>query len=627
MSATRPPAAPPCVPGAGRAAESALFRQFTRWVFWLCLIFGAVMLAAGMHLADPRLELMAAILVGHATVTCTLVARARMQSLERAGLIMSMATLISILAFSFVAPTFGPALVVATLVPAALALQHGRRQRAQLWLIALCGLSAIFIGVLAEIQIPQAETTWLDRAFRLSGTACSIGIMLLLLWQSARRSWDQKDAAEGAQQEALIAEARLRERETQLEGSIEERARLASQLRDAQQLAALGRLIGGVAQDFNNHLTSLIGYTELLLWELTDQNDKRQDLLEIRRAAERATQLTQQLLAFSHLTPANPVVLNVGDVIMNSVRVLRRVLGPDVRLVTTLARDTALIRADATLLGYVLLNLGAQAREAMPCGGTLAIETVLLDVDASATTHSDLRDWPASQPSSDLLSGFVRIAVIAARRADLPDALANSQMATGNANADPVSPPSLGLTAIDDVVRESGGSVISTVDAAGNRSTTIYLPRVHDVEQSIVVESVAPRGMETVLVVESENVVRDYVRTLLDRHGYHTLVAEGPRDASTFTESPRPSIDLAIVNLVSQDESTSRFVRTLTVMHPGLRVLYMTHHLASSRSELRRMPRSGFTIEKPFKPNEFLLAVRQALDSMPASSQEFYPLA
>jgi CheY-like chemotaxis protein len=248
-------------------------------------------------------------------------------------------------------------------------------------------------------------------------------------------------------------------------------------------------------------------------------------------------------------------------------------------------------------------------------------------VDVSAATHSDLRDWPTSPSAGDLLSGFVRIAVTATRRTDLPDALANSQLAIENANVDPLSPPSLGLSAIDDIVRESGGSVISTVDAAGNRNTTIYLPRVHDVEQTIVVESVAPRGMETVLVVESENVVRDYVRTLLDRHGYQTLVAEGPRDASTFTERTRPSIDLAIVNLVLPDESTSRFVRALTVMHPGLRVLYMTHHLASSRSELRRMPRSGFAIEKPFKPNEFLLAVRQALDSMPASSQEFYPLA
>jgi two-component system cell cycle sensor histidine kinase/response regulator CckA len=149
-------------------------------------------------------------------------------------------------------------------------------------------------------------------------------------------------------------------------------------------------------------------------------------------------------------------VVNVGDVIMNSVRVLRRVLGPDVRLMTTPARDTALVRADATLLGYVLLNLGAQAREAMPYGGTLTMETVLLDVDASPTTHSDLRDWSASQPTSDLLSGFVRIAVAAVCRTDFPDALANSQHATEDTDADPNSPPSLGITAIDDIVRESG---------------------------------------------------------------------------------------------------------------------------------------------------------------------------
>jgi signal transduction histidine kinase/CheY-like chemotaxis protein len=600
-----------------RAAEAAQFRQFTRWVFWLCLIFGGVMLAAGLHLDDARLELMAAILMGHATVTCTLVARARLQSLERAGLIMSMATLLSILAFSFVAPTFGPALVVATLVPAALALQHGRRQRAQRWLIALCWLSAVFIGVIAEFHTTGAQTTWLDRAFRLSGIACISGIMLLLLWQAARRTWNQTDLADRHQQDALIAEARLREGQTRLEHSIEERGRLVNQLRDAQQLAVIGRLVGGVAQDFNNHLTSLVGYTELLLWELTEDNGKRQDLLEIRRAAERATLLTHQLLAFSHVTPPRPVVLNLADVIMNSVRVLRRVLGPDVRLVTTLARETGLVRADPTLLGYVLLNLGAHAREAMPYGGTLTVETAHLEVDPSAATHSDLRDWASTLHSADLLSGFVRVTIATARRTDLPGNRAQSP--TEPEGATQTTPPLPGVAAIEDIIREGGGSVIATEDAAGDRSTTIYLPRVIDVESTAIVESVVPRGTETVLVIESENVVRDYVRTVLERHGYHALVASGPRDASTFMQSAKPPLDLAIVNLVLPDEGADRLVRALITTHPGLRVLYMTHHLASSRADLRRMPRSGFAIEKPFKPNEFLLAVRQALDSVPAT--------
>ena len=130
-----------------------------------------------------------------------------------------------------------------------------------------------------------------------------------------------------------------------------------------------------------------------------------------------------------------------------------------------------------------------------------------------------------------------------------------------------------------------------------------------------------------ILIVEDNGALRRLMLRILSGSGYAVLEAPtGARGLELFREHS-PSIDLAIVNLVLPDESTSRFVRTLTVMHPGLRVLYMTHHLASSRSELRRMPRSGFAIEKPFKPNEFLLAVRQALDSMPASSQESYPLA
>jgi signal transduction histidine kinase/CheY-like chemotaxis protein len=613
MSSTTASSPPPCLPPTIGSGEAAQFQQFTRWTFWLCLTFGGVILAAGMRLDDPRLEVMAMVLAAHATITCTLVARARATSLERAGLIMSVATLFSILAFSVVAPTFGPALVVATLVPAALALRYGRRQRAQRWLIALCWLSAVFIGLLAEWHSPGIlQTRSLDGTFRVLGIACVNGIMSMLLWQSARRAWDQENLTDRSQQEALIANARLRDGQKQLEHALDERARLVSQLRDAQPLAVLGRLVGGVAEDFNNQLTSLMGYTELLLWELTEENGKRQDLLEIRRAVERTSVLTQQLLVFSHVSQPRPVVVNLADVIMNSVRVLRRVLGPDVRLETALAREAGLVRADPTLLGYVLLNLGAQARDAMPRGGTLTIETTHLDVDASATTHSDLRDWGMSQNSVDLLSGFVRVTITTTPRMDLP---VGGVPAPGAPSAGTVR--SFGPMAIDDTIREFGGSIIVTSDFTGTTTTMIYLPRVLDVESEAIIETVAPRGTETVLVVESEPVVRDYVRTLLERHGYRALVAEGPRDALSLTQTAKPPVDLAIVNLILPDEGADRLVRVLINVRSGMRLLYMTHHLASASDDLRRIARSGFVIEKPFRPNAFLLAVRQALDSVP----------
>jgi len=149
-------------------------------------------------------------------------------------------------------------------------------------------------------------------------------------------------------------------------------------------------------------------------------------------------------------------------------------------------------------------------------------------------------------------------------------------------------------------------------------TTTLYLPRAIEVESPALVESVAPRGSETVLVVESESVVRDYVRTLLERHGYHTLVAEGPGNALSIAQGTKPPVDLAIMNLVLSDDGAERLARALLAVRPGIRLLYMTHHLATARADLQCMPRSGFVIEKPFKPNEFLLIVRQALDSMPA---------
>jgi len=257
------------------------FQQFTRWVFWLCLTFGGIMLAAGLRLQDARLEPDGRDHARARRVTCTLIARAPRDGAARAGLIMSVATLLSILALTFIAPTFGPALVVATLVPAAIALQHGRGERSQLWFVVLCWLSAMCIAIVAEMHIPaSAEGTWLDRGFRLAGIACANGIMLLLLWHAARRAWDRADTADQAQQETMIADARRHESETRLQEAIDERARLVTQLRDAPATAVIGRLVGGVAQDFNNHLTSLVGYTELLLFELTEENGQRQDLLK-----------------------------------------------------------------------------------------------------------------------------------------------------------------------------------------------------------------------------------------------------------------------------------------------------------------------------------------------------------
>jgi signal transduction histidine kinase/CheY-like chemotaxis protein len=573
--------------------DAALFRQFTRWVFWLCLIFGLAMLAAGVRLRDPRLTIMAVILMGHATVTCTLVARARVRSLERAGLIMATATLFSILAFAFVAPSFGPALIVSTLVPAALALQHGRRQSAQMALISLCWLAAVIIGLLGEAHASEfATATLLDRAFRMSGIAMISAIMLLLLWHAARRTWDQATESDRHEQAAMVAEARARDVQTRLEQADEERARLSLELRDAQQLAVLGRLVSGVAHDFNNHLTSLVGYTELLLWELTDDDARRQDLLEIRRAAERATLVTQQLLAFSHASPARPVIVNVADIIMGSVRVLRRVLGADIRLVTTIGRDPGLVRADPTLLGYVLLNIGAHAREAMPHGGTLTVETTNLDVDASA----------APLPSS-----YVRVTITMSRCSDRPTSVLPAAKPFGSAS-------------IEDIIREAGGSVITSDAGAAGSTIMIYLPRVLELESAAIVESTAPRGTETVLVVEGESVVRDYLRTLLERHGYRALVADKPRDALALARGSTPPVDLAIANLVVQDEGTNDLAIALAAARPGIRMLYMTHHIAATRYAVQHLARPGFVLEKPFKPSELLLAVRQALDSVPAET-------
>lgn len=344
---------------------------------------------------------------------------------------------------------------------------------------------------------------------------------------------------------------------------------------DARTLMVLGRLAGGVAHDFNNQLTSIIGYADLLLAEMQQGDPAQLDVLEIRRAAERAHLVTRHLAAFARPQPAQPVVLNVAHTLTANARVIKRILGDDIQLTTivddhVVERDPALVRADPSHVGRMLFCLAVRASETMPRGGELTI---------------------ALEPHAD------RIELIATT-STMPEAAAH-EVATATDGE---------LSMIDDLLRVCGGAL--RVD--GSR-VVIRFPRATGSENAGVVESAPPTGDEDVLIVEDDNGVRELVGTVLERKGYAVTRVERPSQALEVAQSPR-RIDLAIVDVILPEQRGDALAAELRRVRPGMRVLFMSGHTEREIGEVATGA-LGIFLQKPFTPSELLIRVRQALDN------------
>jgi two-component system, cell cycle sensor histidine kinase and response regulator CckA len=368
---------------------------------------------------------------------------------------------------------------------------------------------------------------------------------------------------------------------------------------DARTLMVLGRLAGGVAHDFNNQLTSIIGYADLLLFDMREDDPARQDLVEIRRAAERAHLVTRQLSAFSRPHPPQPVVLNVAHTVTASVRLLKRILGDDIQLVTVMDeaavdREPALVRADASHLGRMLLCLAVRARDTLPRGGALTIalvnheDSVRLLVSTSGP-HSDRVDTTATPGPPGAPDAL-----------DTPDTPGAPEALDAR--------PDTELSIVEEIVRECEGTL-----RVEETRAIIQLPRVDRSDSGVVIESALPAGDEEVLIVEDDGGVRNLVGTVLERQGYHVTRVEHPTQALTLARSPR-RIDLAIIDVILPEQRGDELAAELQELRPGLRVLFMSGHTAREIGDVATGAR-GIFLHKPFTPNELLVRVRQALDN------------
>ena len=385
------------------------------------------------------------------------------------------------------------------------------------------------------------------------------------------------------------------------------RKELEEQLRQAQKMEVVGRLAGGVAHDFNNLLTAILGYSELLDAALEEGAPGRQDVLEIKKAGERAALLTRQLLAFSRRQVLKPKLLNLNKVVENLGRMLKRVIGEDIELAVVPGPGLGLVRADPGQMEQVVLNLALNARDAMPQGGRLTITTANAELDEEyCRLHPEVAPGPYVLLSvSD--TGCGMDAATAAKIFEPFFTTKEVGKGTG-----------LGLSMVYGIIRQSGGHV--WVDSKPGQGTTfkIYLPRVEAAPETVAREGMPPaplRGRETILLVEDEPVVRQVARRILTTYGYTVLEAgSGPEALQVLEDSPVP-VHLALTDVVMPGMNGRELARELSARRPEMKVLYMSGYAGNGIVHQGVLEEGVAYIQKPFEARALARLVRELLDA------------
>ncbi len=387
---------------------------------------------------------------------------------------------------------------------------------------------------------------------------------------------------------------------------ITDQRRAEEQFRQAQKLESIGRLAGGVAHDFNNLLIGILGYAEFLEAGIREGHPSIEDLAEIRKAGERARDLTRQLLAVARRQVIEPHPIDPNGVLRDSEKLLRRLLGEDVDMRLRLEPGVGTVFADPSQLQQVVMNLAVNARDAMPQGGQLTIETTPVQLDASyAQHHAEV------EPGS-----YVMISVSDSGEGMSPEVQAHlfepffTTKAAGHGTG-------LGLAMVHGIVKQAGGHIWVYSELGQGTTFKIYLP-LHDEAPSRVLAA-APRpargGQECVLLVEDDSAARALALRALRGAGYEVLAAANGREALEVVSVASRLPDLLLTDVVMPEMSGKQLADALLRKHPALRVLYLSGYTQNTIVHHGVLDSAIDFLAKPYTPSALLARVREVLEA------------
>ncbi len=379
------------------------------------------------------------------------------------------------------------------------------------------------------------------------------------------------------------------------------------QLRQAQKMEAVGMLAGGVAHDFNNLLTAINGHSDLALRRLNPDDPLFHKLREIRKAGERAASLTRQLLAFSRKQILKPKVLDLNNSIFEMNKMLQRLIGEDIDLLIGLMPDLGKVKADPSQIEQVLLNLAVNARDAMPKGGKLTIETANVEIDEEyVDRHLSVRPGQ-----------YVMLAVSdtgCGMDAETQERIFEPFFTTKEVGKG----TGLGLSTVYGIVKQSGGQVWVYSEVGRGTTFKIYLPCVDkpiEAPKATTNDSKALLGTETVLLVEDEEMVRELTREILQESGYHVLEAKHGQEALLVAEQHQGPIHLMLSDVVMPQMSGRELAEQLSPLRTEMKVLYMSGYTDDAIVHHGVLDEGMAFIEKPFTPNALARKLREVINA------------
>jgi signal transduction histidine kinase/ActR/RegA family two-component response regulator len=380
---------------------------------------------------------------------------------------------------------------------------------------------------------------------------------------------------------------------------------LEEQLRHSQKMEAVGRLAGGIAHDFNNLLTAIIGYTEIVLTSLDPKDERRADAEEIGRAAMRAADLTRQMLAFSRRQVLQPKIIDLNVALSKVEPMLRRVIGEDISMTVTGKATNAFVRVDPGQVEQVVMNLVVNARDAMPQGGRLTVETADAVLDDAA-----LADSPDARPGAYVLLSVTDTGT------GMPPEVRARIFEPYFTTKDVGKGTGLGLSTAYGIVRQSEGHISVSSEIGLGTTFRIYLPRSEAPEQKAVESGgeKMPEGNEHILLVEDDTSVRRLSKELLVRLGYSVTEAASGRAGLALGSDDTRHFDLALCDVILGDMSGPAVAEALSALRPSIRVLYMSGYTDEAIVRTGVLEEGKPFLQKPFTPMQLAKKIREVLD-------------